>query len=110
GLLSDRLSLASRPPELDRRHHHVGHRSPPCCGSVRKVCCDVSAPSAAASSPAPLPPPKPAIACASGATPLASPMDALDAVGGSGAKRPRCQSNPTAPRLAADVIMLLAMS
>jgi hypothetical protein len=37
------------------------------CGVVRKVCCDVSAPRLAASKPsaAPLPPPKPAIACTS---------------------------------------------
>src|SRR5229473_1555417 len=36
-----------------------------CCGAARNVCCDVSAPRAAVFklSAAPLPPPKPAIAC-----------------------------------------------
>jgi hypothetical protein len=37
-------------------------------------------------------------------------MDAADPVGGSTAKPPSCQSKPTVPKLAADVIVLLAMS
>src|SRR5262249_29222584 len=69
------------------------------CGVVSNDCSDASAASAAISksSATPLPPPKPAIACTSWATSLEPPMDALDAVGGSTAKPPSCQSKPTAP-------------
>src|SRR5262249_60508191 len=98
-------------PGSDRHHLPVGRRHAG-CGVVSNDCSDASAANAAISesSAAPLPPPKPAIACASWATSLEPPMDALDAVGGSTAKPPSCQSNPTAPKPAADVIMLLAMS
>ena len=63
-----------------------------CCGVVSCGCCDVSEPSGAVFklSAAPLPPPKPAIACTSWAASLEFPMDPVDAVGALAAKPPSC--------------------
>src|ERR671936_1629964 len=76
-----------------------------CCGVVRNVCCDLSALTKPALKPsaAPLPPPKPAIACTSWPTLWSS-------VGGSTAKPPSCQSKPTVPRLAAPIRVFPAIS
>jgi hypothetical protein len=75
-----------------------------CFGFVSNDCCDVSVLRGAAFklSAGPLPPSKPAVACTSWPT-LAS------SVGGSAAKPPSCQSNPTVPNSAAPVIWLLVM-
>src|SRR6516225_2338717 len=73
-------------------------RPPHACGVVSNGCCDVSAPRGAVFklSPAPLPPPKPAIACRSCDVEPELPMEP---VGGSAAKPPSCQFKPTAPVL-----------
>src|ERR1700730_18012338 len=73
------------------------------CGIVSNCCCDVSAASAAVFEPsaAPLPPPKPAMACRSGAAALELPMDPVDAVGALAAKPPSCQPKPADPSAAA---------
>ena len=74
-----------------------------CWGVVSSGCCDVSALRGAVfkPSPAPLPPPRPAIACTSCEVELELPMDAL---GGSAAKPPSCQSKPIEPNEAAPMI------
>src|SRR5262249_57278802 len=82
-----------------------------CCGVVSNGCCDVSALRGAAGklSPAPLPPPKPAIACTSCAFEATSGLAGAP-VGVLAAKPPSCQSGPGAPKLADPTRVLPAMS